>query len=93
MNQMLSSIAAVPTAAQTADAVRAELAPELAQVAALQNGLTSNQATMLLEIYQLYGLDPTIPLIVTANSRTAGSIVQTLNTNTESTTVTRVAVP
>lgn len=52
-------------------------------------GLTPAQANMLLEMYDLLGLDPTKPLIVTENSRTAGTISQTINTNSTSTTVTR----
>lgn len=73
-------------------AVRIELAPELAHLMQLQNGqgLDSTQATMLLEIYRLYGLDPMRPLVVTATSRTAGDIAQNIQTDTVQTTVTRV---
>lgn len=55
-----------------------------------QNGLTSQQATILLEMYNLLGLDPTIPLVVTKTSRQAGSINQTVNSNADTTVVTRV---
>jgi hypothetical protein len=37
-------------------------------------GLTTTQATMLLEMYELLGLDPTKPLVVTKTARTAGTI-------------------
>ncbi len=73
-----------------AEAVRTELSPELAHVLTLQNGLTSTQATMLLEIYRLYGLDPTKPLVVTQTNRSAGSeIMQTITGNETITTITR----
>lgn len=55
-----------------AKAVRAELAPELAQIGQI-TGLTPQQATMLLELYQIMGLDPAKPLIVTQVQRTAGA--------------------
>lgn len=54
--------------------------------------LTPSQANMLLELYQLMGLDPSKPLIVSLTERTAGaSIHQTIETNnaTKTTTVTR----
>jgi hypothetical protein len=74
-----------------ADAIRVELTPELTHVMLLENGLTASQATVLQEIYQLYGLDPTKPLIVSTNSRTAGAgITQTISTNPSQTTITRV---
>jgi len=53
------------------------------------NGLTPAQSTMLLELYNIMGLDPTKPLLVTNTSRVAGDIVQTIDTNTTSTTVQR----
>lgn len=52
-------------------------------------GLTPNQATMLLEMYELLGLDPTKPLVVTETSRTVGSINQTILTDTSQTIITR----
>lgn len=74
-----------------AQATKALLTVELNHLMALQNGegLDSVQATMLLEIYRLYGLDPTRPLLVTKTSRTAGEITQTITGTTEQTTVTR----
>lgn len=55
------------------------------------SGLSSNQATMLLEMYELLGLDPTKPLIVTDTTRSAGSgIQQTIVSNQTQTTVTRL---
>jgi hypothetical protein len=59
-------------------------------------GLTSEQATMLLEIYKLMGLDPTKPLVVTPTSRKVPSngsdINQTISedSGTQTVTVTRV---
>lgn len=69
-------------------------AAELNHLMVLQNGqgLNSTQATMLLEIYRMYGLDPTQPLVVNMNNntRTAGSdITQSITTNGAVTTVTR----
>lgn len=55
-----------------------------------QGGLTDNQAIMLSEIYSLYGLDPTKPLIVTENTREVGSIYQAIDNVSVSTTVTRL---
>ena len=79
------------TPAQIAAAVRNELSGELSHLMTLQNGegLSSIQATMLLEIYRLYGLDPTKPLVVTDTSRTVAGISQTINSTSNSTTVTR----
>jgi hypothetical protein len=39
-------------------------------------GLTPTQETMLIELYRLFGLDPTKPLIVTTTTRTAGPTIQ-----------------
>lgn len=73
-----------------ADAVRTELTPELTKINNQVDGLTTNQQTMLLEIYKLYGLSPFEPLIVTPTSRSAGTINQSINSNTNQTTITRV---
>ena len=85
---------AYPSASAIASAVRSELTTELTHVMTLQNGagLDSTQATMLLEIYRLYGLDPTLPLVVTDTERTVGGTVieQTIASTGSSTTVTRV---
>ena len=83
----------VYTSSDIADSIRTELTPELNHLLSLQNGqgLDSTQATMLLEIYRLYGLDPTRPLVVTKTSRSAGSgISQAITTNDNQTTITRV---
>ena len=60
---------------------------------ALENnpGLTDIQATMLLEIYRLYGLDPTKPLVVTQGSRsvTGANITQTITSGAIQTTIVR----
>jgi hypothetical protein len=82
----------VYTLNQIASAVRSELTPELTHVMTLQNGmgLDSTQATMLLELYRIMGLDPSKPLIVTQSSRTAGAeIQQTISTNATQTNVVR----
>lgn len=75
------------------NAVRDELQTELTHLMTLQNGagLDSVQSLMLLEIYRLYGLDPTKPLIVSTTHRVAGNdIVQTISTDSDqTTTVTR----
>lgn len=52
--------------------------------------LTNGQNTMLLEMYELLGLDPTKPLVVTNTSREAGTIEQVIMTTPTSTTVVRV---
>jgi hypothetical protein len=84
----------MPTAANIADAVRTELTPELTHIMQVptggSTGLTSTQATMLLEMYDLLGLDPLKPLVVTKTARTAGTINQTIQTNSTQTIVTRV---
>lgn len=86
------TITSAPTAEQVADQVRLELTPELAKIMTLSSnpGLTNSQATMLLEMYQLLGLDPTIPLVVTQNARVAGTIEQNILTSSTETIVTRV---
>lgn len=80
-----------PTAAEIADEVRVELTTELAHIMTLENnpGLTPTQATMLLELYNIMGLDPTKPLVVTNTARTAGDVIQTIDTNTTTTIVQR----
>lgn len=78
-----------PTANEIATAVRASLSTELMKVMLLENGLTSTQATMLSEIYALYGLDPMAPLIVSNTSRVAGSIAQTIAAGSTQTVITR----
>lgn len=58
----------------------------------LENGLTSNQAIQLLELYDLMGLDPTKPLVVSATQRYVGDaseINQSINVTLIETTVTR----
>lgn len=65
----------VPAAQDNADAVRAELAAELARIQ---------------EIAVLHGLVPSAPLSVSDTQRTAGTIVQTITESDGTTTVTRV---
>lgn len=87
-----SAVATAPSAVDIADAVRTELTPELDKIMMLESnpGLTPTQATMLLEMYELLGLDPTKPLVVTASTRSAGDIAQIIQTDSNSTVVTRV---
>lgn len=71
-------------------AIRNELSAEMDIISNSVNGLTPQQYTMLLEIYRLMGLDPTKPLIVTKNSRQAGtSISQNISSDQFQTIVTR----
>lgn len=54
-------------------------------------GLTTEQATQLRELYDVFGLDPTKPLVVTLDARTAGAnISQSITTTASQTTVTRI---
>lgn len=81
---ILEQLADLPTA------IREELETELTHLIALENGLTENQAIMLLEIYKIYGLDPTTPLVVTRTSRKAGNdIIQSISSNETRTLVVR----
>jgi hypothetical protein len=71
-----TQLAAIPTAAGNASAVRTELAPELAQVT---------------EIHAIHGLDIANALTVTPTLRSAGAITQAITGDgTTSTIVTRV---
>jgi len=72
--------------------VRTDLTPELTHISTLQNGqgLDSSQATMLLEIYRIYGLDPNRPLIVTQNARNVAGISQVIVASDTQTTIARV---
>ena len=71
-----TQLAAIPTAAGNASAVRTELAPELAQVT---------------EIHAIHGLDIANALTVTPTLRSAGAITQSITGDgTTSTIVTRV---
>lgn len=53
------------------------------------SSLSPSQATMLSEMYELLGLDPTKPLVVTQTQRVAGDINQTIVTSSTETIVTR----
>jgi hypothetical protein len=89
---VLAKSSQIPSTEAIADAVRAELTPELTHVMTLESnpGLTPTQATMLLEMYRLMGLDPTRPLVVTQTQRTAGELTQNISTSTTETIVNRV---
>ena len=61
----------------------------LAQIS-VSGSLTSEQSTMLLEMYRLLGLDPTKPLVVTPQARTvAPEISQSILQTGDTVTVTR----
>jgi hypothetical protein len=88
----LSTIKVI-TAADIAVAVRTELTPEMTHVMTLENnpGMTPTQATMLLEMFNLMGLDPAKPLVVNNSTRSAGvGIVQNIQSNDTQTIITRV---
>ena len=87
-----AKLSIVPDTSAIATAVRNEISAELAHILTIQNnpGLTNTQATMLLEMYELLGLDPAKPLLVTSTTRTAGTISQTIATDSSHTIVTRV---
>lgn len=84
----------VPTAVE----IRQEMDTNSSKLISINNkvqtltntGLTTTQATMLLEMYNLLGLDPTKPLIVTQNARVAGDINQMIVTSSTETIVSRV---
>lgn len=82
-------VAPGPSANEIASQVRIELTPELDKINSQIDGLTPNQLVMLQEIYALYGLDPTKPLVVTDTARSAGTIQQTISSGSSSTTITR----
>lgn len=87
------SIASIPVVASAVAAqTRVELTTELTHLMQIPTtgSLTTTQANMLLEMYNLLGLDPTIPLLVTQNSRVAGTINQNIYTDATQTIVTRV---
>lgn len=72
-----------------ADALQSDVATIKSDVSQILS-LTNTQSNMILEIYRLYGLDPTRPLVVTETSRSAGAeIQQSITGNTVQTTVTR----
>lgn len=54
------------------------------------DSITPTQATMLLEMYELLGLNPSKPLTVTNNSRTVTGISQVITSDQNSTVVQRV---
>jgi len=82
----------MPSAANIATAVRAELTPELTQIMQIptSGALTTQQANMLLALYDMMGLDPAKPLVVTNTSRSAGAISQSITSDTSQTIVQRV---
>lgn len=70
-------------AALTAQGYTTTRAPKIDQLdaavstrAVAGDGLTGTQATMLLEMYRLLGLDPTRPLVVTSTTRDAGAEIE-----------------
>lgn len=79
-----SQVAAATVTALAADfaAIPTDVRVELTDIPDIRTKLT--------EIFELYGLDPTKPLVVTDTSRTAGAIVQTVSTTATDSTITRV---
>lgn len=53
------------------------------------SGLTQEESTELLTLYELHGLDPTKPLVIKRTSRKAGSIDQSISVSDDTVTVTR----
>ena len=88
---ILAKAADIPSTTQIVNEVRTELSQELAHILTLENnpGMTTGQATMLLELYRLAGLDPSRPLIVTHSQRNAGEISQTISSSDSETIVIR----
>ena len=78
-----------PSAAETAAAVWSASNRTLTSGGSASS-LTPSQATMLLEMYELLGLDPSKPLIVTETTRSAGTISQNIVTSPSETVVSRV---
>lgn len=78
------------TPGNIATAVRTNLATELSKINSQINGLTTPQLTMLTSMYELLGLDPTKPLVVTPTTIDVGTIHQNIIGNDTMTTVTRV---
>lgn len=81
-----------PSAETIANAVRADLDSDLNSILSnTTNGaLTNQQATMLLELYRLMGLDPTKPLVVTQHQRVVGDIVQQIDSTATETSIIRI---
>ena len=81
-----------PSAETIANAVRADLDSDLNSILYnTSNGaLTNQQATMLLELYRLMGLDPTKPLVVTQHQRVVGDIVQQIDSTATETSIIRI---
>jgi hypothetical protein len=83
-----------PTTAEIVNAINAEVQPRFdtidQSITGIQAGLTVDQADMLLKLYEIMGLDPQKPLIVTKTSRVAGDISQTISSTEDITVVTRV---
>jgi hypothetical protein len=56
---------------------------------AVSGGLTVEQATQLLELHRIHGLEAGVPLVVTPSTRQAGGISQTIGTSGDTVTVSR----
>jgi len=93
-NVVTGDISSIPQAASPVDIateVRTNLTPELNKINAQVDGLTASQQTMLIEMFKLFGLDPTVPLVVTDTVRQAGpTINQTIQSTANQTIVTRI---
>jgi len=54
------------------------------------SGLSATQDTRLAELWRILGLDPTLPMVVTQNARTAGAVSQSIVEIDGTVTVTRL---
>ena len=88
LNLVNSNITTIDATATNTNIVIQQVLSDVANVSQIA-GLTPTQATQLLEVYKIHGLDPTAPLVVTDNSRTANTISQSITGNDAITTVTR----
>ncbi|URC15231.1 hypothetical protein GD1_107 [Paraglaciecola Antarctic GD virus 1] len=80
----------VPSANEISNAVwNNTKAVDLIEAISQLDTINKTQSDMILEIYRLYGLDPTRPLIVTNTTRTAGDLTQNIAIATNKTTITR----
>ena len=87
---VIATVSAIAQTVETAVPVVTGNLADVQEAIANQPTLTSAQETMLREIYSLMGLDPTKPLVVAQNERTAGpDIEQNIDVVDGITTVTR----
>lgn len=66
-----------------------QVVPLQAETIATGSGLSTEQAAMLAALAQIHGLVSGVPLVVTATSRSAGDVAQTITDDNGTVTVTR----